>query len=796
MLQEKNRLLKISFWTFLISVVILPLFFIPGGSIPVFFGKTFLLSLGVSVSLVLFFIRFIKLKQVSIPSPRNLIFLSPFLILSVSLISSLLSSPKTISFIGYGFEVGTLAFLLLFFLVFFLAILLFPLYKNSYSKLILLIVFSFILLAAFQILRLFLGAGFLSFGIFQTNTDTPIGGWNELALFSGAMVLLSVFFLDRSNKFGRSRGSLLFLLTGILSLILLVVVNFWIAWFLTFFLLFIFIFFQFFRQRDTARIVRGENLNEENKVDDILPTPKFEKKFLIYSLSTLFITLIFILPSGGFLSSYLNNSLAISYIDVKPSWSSTSEVFSQTVKESNKNLFFGSGPNTFLSQWRKFKPIEVNQSDFWNTEFHYGAGLIPTFFVTTGILGSLFWILFILSFFWFGIRYVLKNSRETFSSLFLFLSAYFWIAAFVYPVSHSLFVWTALFSGLFIASAVKSNLPTLKFSPTSKPGVNMILTLVLVLFLTASLFSGFTFFRKTLSARSFNKGIDVFLQGDIKTAENKLITAQKISSNDIISRYLSELYLLESSNLAETISNPTQEDINNFQNILQISKTHAETSVLLNPKSFENWFQLARFYEFIGDIAPDQSGSDDSARMTYERARIFDPKNPLIDLMLARLEFSIGDLNKAEELVKSSLSKKGNYSEAIFLLSRIKALQGNLEEAIISAKDLVGLNPREPSVYFQLGLLFYQNNDFTNASEALNQAILLEPQYANARYFLGLSLAKVGDSLKATEQFEILSQNYPENTDISEILSNLKNEGTIDSNSVEESLESSLPIEE
>ena len=193
MLQEKNRLLKISFWSFLISVVILPLFFIPGGSIPILFGKTFLLSLGVSVSLVLFFIRFIKLKQISIPSPRDLIFLSPFLILFVSLISSLFSSPKTISFIGYGFEVGTLAFLLLFFLVFFLAILLFPLYKNSYSKLISLFVLSFLFLAVFQILRLFLGADFLSFGIFQTNTDTPIGGWNELALFSGAMVLLFLF---------------------------------------------------------------------------------------------------------------------------------------------------------------------------------------------------------------------------------------------------------------------------------------------------------------------------------------------------------------------------------------------------------------------------------------------------------------------------------------------------------------------------------------------------------------------------------------------------------------------------
>src|SRR3989338_8177488 len=59
-----------------------------------------------------------------------------------------------------------------------------------------------------------------------------------------------------------------------------------------------------------------------------------------------------------------------------------------------KKLIVGSGPNQFVGEWLMSKPSAVNQTIFWNTDFNYGVGLIPTFIVTTGLLGIIAWLIF------------------------------------------------------------------------------------------------------------------------------------------------------------------------------------------------------------------------------------------------------------------------------------------------------------------------------------------------------------------------------------------------------------------
>ena len=85
-------------------------------------------------------------------------------------------------------------------------------------------------------------------------------------------------------------------------------------------------------------------------------------------------------------------ALNINSIEARPSMSITYDIFKLSIKD---NLFFGSGPNSFLSQWIVNKPINVNDTIFWNTDFANGIGLIPTFAVTTGLFGILSWLLFL-----------------------------------------------------------------------------------------------------------------------------------------------------------------------------------------------------------------------------------------------------------------------------------------------------------------------------------------------------------------------------------------------------------------
>src|SRR3990170_4676405 len=92
---------------------------------------------------------------------------------------------------------------------------------------------------------------------------------------------------------------------------------------------------------------------------------------------------------------------SVSNIEIRPSFGATRSIITSTLKSSP---LFGSGPNTFDTDWLQNKPKEVNQSDFWNLNFPHGFGLMPTFIATTGIIGTLAWLLFFIFYLQLGLR--------------------------------------------------------------------------------------------------------------------------------------------------------------------------------------------------------------------------------------------------------------------------------------------------------------------------------------------------------------------------------------------------------
>ena len=106
------------------------------------------------------------------------------------------------------------------------------------------------------------------------------------------------------------------------------------------------------------------------------------KKFLRLSLFAIIIVVFFILFKGT--AGKINNALGVSFTEVRPSWSATLGITKQSLKN---NIVFGTGPNTFLYNWLKFKPAAVNNTIFWNARFGSGFGHLPSMMATTGVLG-------------------------------------------------------------------------------------------------------------------------------------------------------------------------------------------------------------------------------------------------------------------------------------------------------------------------------------------------------------------------------------------------------------------------
>ena len=68
------------------------------------------------------------------------------------------------------------------------------------------------------------------------------------------------------------------------------------------------------------------------------------------------------------------------------------------------------------------------------------------------------------------------------------------------------------------------------------------------------------------------------------------------------------------------------------------------------------------------------------------------------------------------------------------------------------------LDPSLGEAYVQLGVLYFAQNDFTEAIREFQQAIKVSPQLSEAHYRLSLAYKHTGDETKAHEEFEAYQQ--------------------------------------
>ena len=82
--------------------------------------------------------------------------------------------------------------------------------------------------------------------------------------------------------------------------------------------------------------------------------------------------------------------------------------------------------------------------------------------------------------------------------------------------------------------------------------------------------------------------------------------------------------------------------------------------------------------------------------------------------------------------------------------------------------------PLDKGLAFQLGLLYYNDNQLEKAKAEFLRAISIDENYSNARYFLGLIYDKEGKKDLAIEQFEKIEKLNPESQEVKKILANLR----------------------
>jgi tetratricopeptide (TPR) repeat protein len=747
---------------------LLPLVFIPTTVAPYEYTKILFIIIGVLVALVL--LSLAVLREGSVRFSISYPLLALWVVVGVAFISSLLSGDLNDSLFGDVLTTHTTGFLA----VLALAMSVFQLLevpKGTIIRLYVLLAASTLALVVFHVIRLIAGPDTLSMGIFTGNVSTPMGSWNDLALFLGLSVILSLVAIEQLSL-SRS-GKFLFSLVIIFALFMLGVINFFAVWLVL-------------GLASLSLIVYG--LIRDRYGSDqpmLLPQKTSKVASLTLALIVFAVSVLFIIGGAG-LGSFISKHTGITYIEVRPSLSATIDIARNVYLE---NAFFGIGPNRFADAWRLFKDPSINTTVFWNTDFLAGNGYVSTFFVTTGIVGGIAWVVFLGLFFFTGMR-LLLIAPETdrfwyFIGVSSFVSAlYIWGMSIVYVPGAVVLLIGALVSAIMLtANTVLTKPRTYDFSILSNRRTGFILTLFVIGFIVASVSVLYSTGRHYFAVYTFNESVRALQENASLDDVTRLVeSAHQLYPSDIYSRRLAELNLSRLTALIGT-QVPTEEQQREFDAALAVGLERGIEATRLDPTEPGNYSVLGNIYSLLSST--NLEGVHDRAISELSIAKELNPRNPLPYLDLAVSEGRVGNYDNARGHVSAAIDLKPNLTDAIFYLSQLDIVTGNVEGAIQSTLAIIRLEPNNPARYYQLGVLETSRQNLEAAIIAFERAVALDENYANARYLLALAYDAKGRSAEAKVQLERVLALNPGNPEVQALINILENEG---------SLQASMPV--
>lgn len=730
-------------------IFLLPMIVLPYVPISFVFTKASLVFFASAVLFLMFAVESLKTGKFSLP--RSWALLGGGLLILIYLLSSIFSDSMMTSLIGYGFESETFFAISMLVLLMFSVATIFKTKDNIFYAYIAFFL-SFAVVALYQLVRIFAPTDFLSFGLLVGKTSNLVGKWSDLGILSGLVLLISIISLE-FVKLDKLFKVFLYC-SAVLSLFFLALINLTAIWVVIGLISLLILIFGLSERYSSSAGVKS--------------------KFSFRSLIIIMVSILFLI-GGTSIQDYISSSLGIGNIESRPSWQSTVMVAKESIQ---KNPIFGAGPNRFSTEWLLNKPVAVNDTLFWDTDFSFGIGFVPTTAVTVGPIGFILWLLFLAAISYEGFKVVTSSHADNFWR-FLTLSSfaavlYLWVLCVVYPPNMVILSLAFIFTGVMLAGGVATGAikdMVLDFSKNAKVSFLSVFSLVILSVVVLS--AGYIEAENVVAHVNLERGLRlVNTKGDLDGGERLMSRSAGLVKKDLYFRALEEMGILRMNNLVNR--NDLSDDVlrSEFQNVLTYTIENSKKAIAYDETNYQNWVALGRVYEAITPLGV--SGAYEESLKMYNEALSRNPNNPSLYLFMARLEAGKGNTEKAKEYIAKSLSIKNNYTEAIFLLSQIQVSEGKLKEAIASVESASIISPNDSTIFFQLGLLRYNNKDYKGAIGALERSVILNPIYSNAKYFLGLSYEKQDRVEEAIAQFEDIKTLNPDNEEVKLILSNLR----------------------
>jgi tetratricopeptide (TPR) repeat protein len=747
---------KVVEWCLFAVAALLPIFIMPTDWAIVTQAKVMLLGTFLIIGLLAFVVA--RFMEGTLTLPKNLLFLTVAVLPIAYTLSAILAGFNIASFVGGSAEQDTVVIVVMFYTLFALTASTLMSITSARTGVMRAFILGAAALIIFQLIRLFMPALSLG-GALAGSASSVVGGWHDLGIMAAFIVVFAAAFI--STPIAQGFWKWLTAIVGVASFVLLFVVNTIDVWYTLAGISALFVIYELYVGRFHESIPVGAILRGAGVWIAIA---------IISLISGIWSPVIY---------SHMPASLQIAQVEVRPSWQGTFAI-GEKVLSGKSDLIFGSGPNTFIKDWSLFKPAGVNATVFWNADFTRGVGIIPTAFVTVGILGIIAWLLPCLGILW-SISKLLRSRMPYASPLRAYLAGIvacviFLFAFIVMYVPGVVVVSLAfLFLGMLVAAESASTsahirLPVRGFSVTSLTGAVAMVLVVVILGGAAG-----TGLAATLSDLVLAHSVSQYrVTNDLQKAGAGVQQALTIfPQNDNAQRAAVELGLLKLSQLVA--ANKTDDAAKKeLQTTLSETIQHGLDAVSINGGDYQNWLALAGLYQNLAGVGV--QGAFENAKNAYQKAIAQNPTNPLIYVQVAQLEMAQNALNDAFTNLDKAILLKPDFPAAYYFRSQIEASQNDFVNAAKDAGQAAQLVPTDPLGWYNLGAVLYAGGDYPNAAASLSKSITLQNNYANAIYLLALTYAKMGRLEDATNAMQAVANLNPDNANVKDMIQQLQKE--------------------
>ena len=488
---------------------------------------------------------------------------------------------------------------------------------------------------------------------------------------------------------------------------------------------------------------------------------------------------------------------------VSPDMGTSWDIAAQTLQEGPVRMLLGSGPGSFDLSYAKYRPVEVNNTIFWNTRFDRAQAHAVTLLATTGALGLIAWVALLAVLVWSGLSRLARDKQQVgWKMSYAVLSG--WLALclllFFTPSNMALTILFWTLSGLLAAEAATV---VREQGFAASPRVALVLTGGLAFGVVALMLISFSLISHERGDIAFAKAARLDASGAApqELIDQMLKATGRESSNSVYQRNLATAYLAQAAVMVQASSQDqdlSDEEQQALLGMLDLAVKAAAEAASLGGSDAANWATNGLIYRELMPFIPN---AQNYAASMYVKALELEPNNPAYQTDLARVYLAVADraqalqdvkdidaetkatavaneiedLRLAAESLELAIRLKPDYAPAHYYLAATYERQGDLEAAAKRLAALSKVQPNDVGLGFQLSVIYLKMEKQAEAEAELKRILVIYPDYSNAMWYLAAIKAGAGEAEEALVLLRKVLALNPNSDAVKQSIENLTN---------------------